>query len=295
MRQAIFTEGLSRTYGATRALDGVSLAVPRGQVFGLLGPNGAGKSTTLRMLVNLVRPSSGEIEVLGAKPGGSLDRIGTLIEDPALYPHLTGRQHLAVLADLSGVDHARIAEVLDMVGLHQGVDRDTSSYSTGMRQRLGLAAALLDDPELLILDEPSAGLDPEGVTEVRDLLRRLGDGHRTVLLSSHLLPEVDQVCDHLGVLLGGELAYQGAMVDLVSGDTQVVVRAEPADRAAAIVAEVLHCEPDHREGELVGTGDHSDVPELTRRLADGGVDVSGITTRARSLEEAYLELTRAAS
>lgn len=293
---AVVMRSVTKRFGRSgpTVVSDVDLRVPSHTVFGLLGPNGAGKSTILRMLVDLVRPTSGEIEVLGADAGGELDRIGTMIESPALYPHLTGRQHLTLVADLAGVDRSRIDEVLDMVGFHEGADRSTGGYSTGMGQRLALAAALITDPELLILDEPSAGLDPEGVAEVRGLLRRLGEQGRTILLSSHLLGEVGQVCDHLGVLLDGELVYQGSIEDLVAGDPHIVLRADPTERAADVMAEVLGHRPDHDDGRLIAPGSDDVVPVVARRLVEAGVEIHELTTRSRSLEQAYLELTRRA-
>src|SRR5688500_12157338 len=204
----IETRALTKRYGdAVVAVDGLDLRVRRGEVYGFLGPNGAGKTTTLRMLLGLVRPTSGQATVLGARPGApsGLARVGALVEAPAFYPYLSGRDNLQVLAGHAGVPRARIDAVLAEVALAgRGGDR-TATYSLGMKQRLGVAAALLKDPELLILDEPTNGLDPAGMAEMRELIRSLGEGGRTVVLSSHLMGEVEQVSDRVGVIRAGTL------------------------------------------------------------------------------------------
>ena len=197
----ISTHALTKRYGDTIvAVDELALRVRRGEVYGFLGPNGAGKTTTLRMLVGLVRPTSGEATVLGAPPGAraGLARIGAMIEQPAFYPYLSGRDNLRVLARHAGVEEPRVRSVLDQVGLSSRATDRSATYSMGMKQRLGVAAALLKDPELLILDEPTNGLDPAGMAEMRDFIRSLADGGRTVLLSSHLMGEIEQVSDRVG-------------------------------------------------------------------------------------------------
>src|SRR5207249_8399970 len=201
-------------------------------VYGFLGPNGAGKTTTLRMLVGLIRPTSGTATAAGHTPGNpaGLAKIGSLIESPGFYPYLSGRENMRVIADFAGVDHKRVEEVLDMVELASRAGRKFGTYSTGMKQRLGVAAALLKDPELLILDEPTNGLDPQGVVEMRSLIRRLGTGSRTVLLSSHLLSEMEQVCDRVGIIRRGRLVREGT-VDELLGEPAVTVRATPLDAA----------------------------------------------------------------
>ena len=232
---AVLTHELTRRFGAITAVDNLSLRVPRGSVYGFLGPNGAGKSTTIRMLLGLIRPHGGHINVLDEpleRRGPPLERIGTLVEAPSLYGHLTGRENLEALRRLAGSPAAaRIPEVLRLVGLHDAANRLVRTYSMGMRQRLGLALALLRDPELLILDEPMNGLDPAGIHEMRDLLRRLPETTGvTVFLSSHLLSEVEQVATHVGIIREGRLTFEGSLGDLYERTGESITLGVPDHR-----------------------------------------------------------------
>src|SRR6059058_1321716 len=223
------THGLTKRYGSgVLAVDSVDMSVRRGEVYGFLGPNGAGKTTTLRMLVGLIRPTSGTATVAGHAPGNpaGLAKIGSLIESPGFYPYLSGRENMRVVADFAGVDHKRVEEVLDMVELASRAGRKFGTYSTGMKQRLGVAAALLKDPELLILDEPTNGLDPAGMAEMRAFIRSQAEGGRTVLLSSHLMTEIEQVSDRVGVIRAGSLIAEGTVEEL-RGQAGLRLRAEP--------------------------------------------------------------------
>src|SRR5438105_4607900 len=236
MRTVIEVVGLRKSYrrlrGAPRlALDGLDLTVPEGGVFGLLGPNGSGKTTTIRCLLGLARPSAGTVRVLDrALPGGLpavLARTGAIVEFPALFPTMTGRENLQLLAGLAGVARRRVDDVLEQVGLTERARDPVRRYSLGMRQRLGLAAALLKDPDLLVLDEPANGLDPAGIREVRHLLRRLGAEGRTVLLSSHLLTEVEQTCGSVAILSHGRCVAAGPVSEvLADGADALVVRVD---------------------------------------------------------------------
>jgi ABC-2 type transport system ATP-binding protein len=209
----VHTEGLTKRYGNLTAVDALDLDVRAGEIYGFLGPNGAGKTTTLRMLLGLVRPTSGSIRVLGEPPGRH-GGVGALIEGPAFYPYLSGRDNLRVLARYSGTHAGRIDVALDLVDLAGRAGDRYGTYSLGMKQRLGMAAALLKDPRLLILDEPTNGLDPAGMADVRTLIRRLGAAGCTVLLSSHLLGEVQQICDRVGVIAGGRLVAESTVAEL---------------------------------------------------------------------------------
>src|ERR687895_303935 len=232
---AVQTSGLTKRYDdAIVAVDDLDLRVRRGEVYGFLGPNGAGKTTTLRILLGLVRPSSGAAAVLGAPPGvpDALARIGSMVEAPAFYPYLSGRDNLRVLAGHADVPERRVDAVLDEVRLLDRAGDRSATYSLGMKQRLGVAAALLKDPELLILDEPSNGLDPAGMAEMRAFIRSLGDGGRTVVLSSHLMGEVEQVCDRVGVIRDGVLVAEDT-VEQLRGIARLRVRAAPLDAAAS--------------------------------------------------------------
>src|SRR5258708_1897660 len=216
------------------------MSVRRSEVCGFLGANGAGKTTTLGMRVGLSRPGTGRATVAGHPPGSpaGLAKIGALIESPGFYPYLSGRENLRVVADMASVAQKRVDEVLDMVELTSRAGRKFGTYSTGMKQRLGVAGALLKDPDLLILDEPTNGLDPQGMAEMRKLIKDIGQGDRTVLLSSHLLGEVEQICDRVGVISNGKLVKQSTGQDLL-GEEVVLVQAQPIAQAQEGLAEMV--------------------------------------------------------
>jgi len=288
------TNGLTKRYGnGVLAVDSVEMSVRRGEVYGFLGPNGAGKTTTLRMLVGLIRPSAGMATVAGHAPGdpAGLARIGSLVEAPGFYPYLSGRENLKVVADFAGVDHKRVAEVLDIVELTSRAGRKFGTYSTGMKQRLGVAAALLKDPELLILDEPTSGLDPQGMAEMRKLIKDIGQGNRTVLLSSHLLTEVEQICDRVGVISGGKLVTQSTVQELL-GEEGVLVRAQPVDRAYELLTSMFGTAAVSRQdGSIRLQTDPAGSVEINSRLVAAGIGVSELRPFERSLEEAFFQLT----
>jgi ABC-type multidrug transport system ATPase subunit len=293
-KPAVETKKLTKRYGSgVLAVDGLDLTVRRGEVYGFLGPNGAGKTTTLRVLLGLIKPTSGTARVLGKEPGSptSLSRVGALVESPAFYPYLSGRDNLRVLARYSSVPRPRIEEVLETVELSARAKDKFRSYSLGMKQRLGVAAALLKDPDLLILDEPTNGLDPKGMTDMRELIRGLGQGEHTVLLSSHLLAEVEQICDRIGVIHRGKLVAEGNLAKLRSRKG-LYVRAEPLEQARqtaqrfAGVAEVTVA-----DGMLLLPIDPGRAAEINAKLVGAGLSVSELRLAERSLEEVFLELT----
>jgi ABC-2 type transport system ATP-binding protein len=290
----ISTQALTKRYGdAIVAVDALALRVRRGEVYGFLGPNGAGKTTTLRMLVGLVRPTSGTASVLGAPPGAreGLARIGAMIEAPAFYPYLSGRDNLRVLARHAGIGEARIASVLGQVGLGARAGDRIATYSMGMKQRLGVAAALLKDPELLILDEPTNGLDPAGMAEMRDFIRSLAEGGRTVLLSSHLMGEIEQVSDRVGVIRDGRLVAEGTVGEL-RGRAGLRVRAEPQPEAARLIEAIAQVEAvTSHDGLLDVVVDTAQAAAINRTLVQAGVAVSEIYAQTASLEDVFLELT----
>jgi ABC-2 type transport system ATP-binding protein len=293
MTHVIESSALSKRYGETVAVDRLDLRVRRGEVYGFLGPNGAGKSTTLRMLLGLVRPTSGAVTVLGERPGSpaSLARVGAMIEGPAFYPFLSGRDNLRVLARYAGAPESRIAAVLAEVDLTARAGDRVAAYSMGMKQRLGIAAALLKDPELLLLDEPTNGLDPAGMAEMRDFIRSLGAGGRTVLLSSHMMGEVELVCDRVGVIRGGSLVAEGTVEEL-RGHARLRVRAEPVSEATRVLWTLPGVESLTRVDGLleVGAGlDHAAA--INRALVEAGVEVSELYADRASLEHVFLELT----
>jgi ABC-2 type transport system ATP-binding protein len=291
----IETKNLTKRYGASIvAVDGVNLTIRRGEVYGFLGPNGAGKTTTLQMLLGLIRATSGSASVLGHPPGHpeSLARVGSLIESPAFYPYLSGRDNLRVVARYAGVPKKRIEEVLGIVDLTSRARDKFSTYSLGMKQRLGVAAALLKDPELLILDEPTNGLDPAGMSDMRELIKNLGRGERTVLLSSHLLGEVEQICDRVGVISGGAVISEGTVGEL-RGRGSVLVKANPLDRAREHAEKLLGPERvEESDGMLRLDADAAAVAGINRELVNASIEVSEIRLAERTLEEVFLEMTK---
>jgi ABC-type multidrug transport system ATPase subunit len=288
------TTELTKRYGdRIVAVDGLAMQVRRGEVYGFLGPNGAGKTTTLRMLLGLVRPSSGSTLVLGAQPGSpdSLARLGALIETPTFYPFLSGRDNLRVLARYAGAPESRIEPVLEEVDLAARASDRFGTYSLGMKQRLGIAAALLKDPELLILDEPTNGMDPAGMAEMRRFIRDLGQGRRTVLLSSHLMAEVEQITDRVGVISKGRLVGEGT-VDELRGRESLFVRAEPLDEAERVLGAMRGIEAVARsDGGLRIATDPAAAAEVNRALVEAGIAVGELRPDRASLEKVFFELT----
>ena len=299
MQPVITTKGLCKAYGRQFAVDHLDLAVPEGCVYGFIGPNGAGKSTTMKMLLGLIHPSAGQVTLLGQPMNAQnrlalLQKTGSLIESPAGYGHLTGQENLEIVADLKGVPRKDIARVLDIVHLTGDKYRKVREYSLGMRQRLGIAQALLGSPQLLILDEPTNGLDPAGIQEMRALIAGMPDAcGATVLISSHLLSELEQIVGQVGILNKGRLLFQGPLRDLQRhslGDIELrVLRPQKAAetlRQSGIRAEAgadgLFTLPPLR-AELLA--------ELVHTLADRGAGVVGINRRTKTLEEIFLSLT----
>jgi len=294
LENLVEARNLTKRYrGGLLAVQGLDLTVRRGEVYGFLGPNGAGKSTTLRMLAGLSRPTAGHATVAGASPGTpqSLARLGVLIEAPAFWPYLSGRDNLRLLARYCRLPDRRVGVVLDEVEMSDRANRPVGNYSTGMKQRLGVAAALLKDPELLILDEPTSGLDPQGMAEFRELITRLGQGQRTVLLSSHLLDEVEQVCTRVGVINKGRMVAEGNL-DEIRGGSRIVIRAEPAAKALAVLVELfgdrVAVGPD---GAFILRVESDRTAEITQRLVSAGVGVTEVRSVERSLEDVFMELT----
>jgi ABC-type multidrug transport system ATPase subunit len=291
----IITRGLTKTYGRLAAVDGVDLEVREGDRYGLLGPNGSGKTTLLRMLLGLVFATRGEIEVLGLpvprRVRAALPQIGALVEGPGAYPHLSGRTNLR-LFDAAGPGGsrrdraARIDEALERVGL-AGIDRKpVRAYSLGMRQRLGLAAALLRKPRLLVLDEPTNGLDPRGIREIRDLLTELNDEGTTVFLSSHLLGEIEAFCTRVGVMDRGRLVLQDDLAQLREPTGRVLVTGPQPDK----VVSLLDGRVEDRDGDRL-TVRHDDPAALNAQLVAAGIPVREFTAERRTLEQVVLAAT----
>ncbi len=300
---AISTKGLSKEFGSLRVVDEVDLVVPAGSVYGFLGPNGSGKTTTIRMLLGLVSPSGGSMEVLGrANPVDALHRVGCLVEGPAFHGHLSG---VANLARIDAVDplsdprtaKPRLGQALERVGLSAAAGKTFRRYSLGMRQRLAIAAALLGDRDLLVLDEPTNGLDPQGTREVRHLIGDLASDGTTVLVSSHLLSEIEQVCTQLGVISAGKLVAQGTPEEIARGQRAEVVLKTPDRETAARVLTSLGLTAENAGPDLVraqfpdGQPQRPAAEEIVARLVSESVPVRGFELRRPTLEDVFVSLT----
>jgi ABC-type multidrug transport system ATPase subunit len=293
LENLVETANLTKRYGEHLAVDGVDLTVRGGEVYGFLGPNGAGKTTTLRMLLGLIRPTAGTARVLGTAPGRptALARIGMLIEAPAFYPYLSGADNLRVVARYARVPSSRVADMLRIVHLTDRAADRFGTYSLGMKQRLGVAAALLKDPELLILDEPTNGLDPAGMADMRELIRELGSGERTVVLSSHLLGEVQQVCDRVGIISGGRLLREGTVTEL-QGHGALLVRTDQLSLAREVSERLVGADNVKvQESTLRLSTEQDKAAWVNRELVNAGVDVRELRWAERTLEEIFFETT----
>jgi ABC-2 type transport system ATP-binding protein len=300
---AVEITGLRKVYGSKRpvaAVDGLDLTVPEGGVFGFLGPNGAGKTTTIRAMVGHLRASGGSIKLLGADVGHALpsivDDVGAFVEQPSFFPGFSGRRNLELLASSRRFSRAAVEQSLETVGLTERADSRVSAYSLGMRQRLAIAAVLLKDPRLLILDEPANGLDPAGILEMRNLLRRLGGEGRTVFVSSHLLSEVQHTCDRVAVVVRGRCVASGSVEELLRGEVtrhRLRVPGGPVEQeqAAAILAGSQLVVERDEHGALLVAVPPSEAHHVTRMLADAGIYLAELTPIERSLEEVFFELT----
>src|SRR5262245_37222575 len=293
------TAGLTKRFGDRRVVQDVELQVPRGSAFGYLGPNGAGKTTLIRMLLGLTPATAGSMRLLGLpvpeRRGEALARVGAIVDEPKFHRHLTGRENLRVVAAARDRDAlARIPDALERVGLAARADERVRSYSLGMRQRLGVARCLLADPELLVLDEPMNGLDPAGIQEFRGFVRSFVTEGRTIVLSSHLLDEVEKTCDHVAIVDQGRIVAQGPIEDLRGGGNVVIVEVDRPAKARALLAAHAAVKSVADAGgpltiELVdGT---EAVPELNRRLVEAGLAVRRLEPRQASLEQRFLEIT----
>jgi ABC-2 type transport system ATP-binding protein len=294
---AIKAQGLTKVYGKRVAVDALSFAVPTGSVCGFIGPNGAGKTTTIRMLLGLVAPTAGTATVLGVSienPIGFLPRVGAMIEGPAFYPGLSGRRNLEVLSTLAGIDRRQVDPILQRVGMSDRADDLFRSYSLGMRQRIGIGAALLHEPALLILDEPTNGLDPPGIREIRDLMRGLADDGLTVLVSSHLLDELQHVCDYVVMIRNGTLVFDGP-VDALLAEQRPELHAatdDPEDvvRLLEIAARAGFPATTDRGAVLV-TAPATWAGELNRQAFAAGIVLTSLTAIEPRLEDIFFELT----
>jgi ABC-2 type transport system ATP-binding protein len=293
------TRQLGKRYGKRWAVKNLNLEVHRGDVFGFLGPNGAGKSTTIRMVLSLIKPTTGETELFGyplkSRRSDALRRVGGIVEKPDFYLYLSAYKNLEIVGALTGgVARKRILEVMDLVGLTSRAADRVKTYSHGMKQRLGIAQALLSDPELVILDEPTNGLDPQGMKEVRDLIVHLSrDRKKTVILSSHLLNEIEMVANRMVIINNGELVVQGDVSALLDeGDKYVVIQAQPQEKVFAVLQQQNKIINEYfvKEDSVQLKMDFADIPELNKELVRAGVLVQAIIPK-RSLEDLFLSMT----
>ncbi len=297
----LVASGLTKRFGSRTAVQDLSLTVEEGKVYGFLGPNGAGKTTTIRMMLGLIRPSSGSVRIFGhdvrREFKAAIRQVGALVEGPAFYPFLTAHANLKLFGVLSGgVPTSRIDEVLELVGLRARAGQRVDGFSQGMRQRLGIALALLEAPRLLLLDEPTNGLDPQGTREVRELLRRIRDeGRTTVFVSSHLLAEMERICDRVAVLTQGRMLREGSLDDLLGHEADVVeieVSAADDERARSLLRERFGAEPRLvRRGHLELRKGRFGPADVNGVLVGEGIAVEGLGLRRRTLEQVFVELT----
>ncbi|HEY0896864.1 MAG TPA: ATP-binding cassette domain-containing protein [Sphingobacteriaceae bacterium] len=295
---AISTASLSYRFGKQLILDAVTLKVPRGGVYGFLGPNGAGKTTTIKLLLSLLQSSARNIFIFGKELSENrieiLSRIGSLVEQPALYPHLTGRENLRNRALLLQIPKARVEEILELVGLAEAGNKKAGNYSLGMKQRLGIGLALLNDPDLLILDEPTNGLDPNGIIEIRHLVKKLSADHgKTVFISSHLLSEVEKMATHVGIINRGKLLFQGSIEELHQLNQPVInVTVDDPAGAAGILREEGIATSVHADGLVIPYQSRTQMAGVNTMLVRNGYTVYSIMNEKKDLEHLFLNITQ---
>jgi ABC-2 type transport system ATP-binding protein len=295
----IQTHNLTKEFGRRRrhrAVDSLNLGIEEGQVYGFLGPNGAGKSTTIRMLLNLMHPTSGQMQVFGRDPREDptiLRQIGALVEGATFYPYLTGWDNLMVVGNShGGFDAERAKQLVGFVELTQAMNARVRTYSTGMKQRLGIAAALLNDPQLVILDEPTNGMDPAGIREIRSFIRSLAHEHgKTVFLTSHLLGEVQQTCDRVAIINHGKMIQHGTIDELLNQQPQIESEVSSVEKACQVLQEKWSVQPiEGANGTIRIDASREDTPTIIRRLAENNIDIFSITQYRQSLEDYFIDL-----
>ena len=291
------TIGLTKRFGNLTAVDNLNLELRRGEVFGFLGPNGAGKSTTVGTILGLVAPSSGSVELFGhdfhENMWGSLRRVGAVIEEPAFYPYLSGWDNLEVLVKaIGGIPRSKIREVLERVNLNDRAKDKYGNYSVGMKQRLGIASTLLREPELIMLDEPTNGLDPAGTKEIRELIPKLAHESRAIFLCSHLLHEVEQVCNRVAIIKNGKMLVCAPIEELLAQGQQIQVKVDDPERASAILLALPWIKSVKTEdGYLIVDAGQESASKINKTLTEYGVYASELVNRTVSLESVFLQLT----
>lgn len=296
MEYILETYKLSKRYGSVQAVQELSLKIPKGSVFGLLGPNGSGKTTTLGMILGVLHPTSGNFSWFGqALNFSAKKKIGAILENPNFYPYLSGYSNLKLIADIKEVDYSRIDEVLTIVNLHERAKSKFKTYSLGMKQRLAIAGALLSDPEVMVLDEPTNGLDPQGIAEIRQLIKEIAERNITVILASHLLDEVEKVCTDAAVLRKGELLFSGGVHELTGHEGLMEVSCRDNERLFELLQQHPAIKTVQQEADMLHAmlKENLDAEELNKYLIENGIYVNHLVFRKQSLESKFLNLVKA--
>lgn len=295
METILTIQNLHKRYGSIQALKNVSFEIKKGHVYGILGPNGSGKSTTLGIVLNVVNKTSGEYSWFGGtmKTHEALKKVGAIIERPNFYPYMTAQENLKLVCKIKGIDYSKIQEKLELVGLDERKDSKFSTFSLGMKQRLAIASALLNDPEILILDEPTNGLDPQGIHQIRDIIRLIASKGTTILLASHLLDEVEKVCSHVVVLRKGEILYSGLVDGMSANEGFFELQADDTENLISVLKTHPAIESTKKEeGKVFVTLKSAlEAKDLNRFLFSKNISLSHLVKRKSSLEEQFLELT----
>ena len=295
METILSINNLNKRYGKIHAVNNVSLEIQKGNVYGILGPNGSGKSTTLGIVLNVVNKSSGDYSWFGGtmQTHEALKKVGAIIERPNFYPYMTAQENLELVCKIKGINYSKVQEKLDIVGLTERKDSKFRTFSLGMKQRLAIASALLNDPEILILDEPTNGLDPQGIHQIRDIIRLIASQGTTILLASHLLDEVEKVCSHVLVLRKGEILYSGTVIGMSSSNGVIELQSNDNEKLISVLQKYPSLETIKEEEGKVIVRSNSDIApnELNKFLSDNDVYLTHLVKRNHSLEEQFLELT----
>lgn len=292
MDTVLSIKNLTKNYGRITAVNDLNLEVKRGNVFGILGPNGSGKTTTLGIILDVINQSSGSFEWFGQKSSSATrKRIGAILEHPIFYPYLTGIQNLKIVCDIKGVPYSRVEEVLSQVDLEERKGSKFSTYSLGMKQRLSIASALLCNPEVMILDEPTNGLDPQGIAEIRELIIEIANSGKTIIIASHLLDEVQKVCTHFCVLQRGKLIHNGLVDDVGKGSVSVEVKADAENLEEVLNAGKMHSQIKRELDKFILTMvDGYGAADINKYLFDHGITAKHIVVKVKTLEKQFLEI-----
>ena len=296
MKTILTLTNLTKHYGRVKAVDGLSFTIEKGNVYGILGPNGSGKSTTLGMVLNVINPTNGDFYWFDGNDTthNALKKVGAIIEHPNFYPYMTAAQNLSLVCKIKNVPISKVEEKLEIVGLLDRKDSKFSTYSLGMKQRLAIASALLNDPEILILDEPTNGLDPQGIHQIREIIKKIAVGGTTILLASHLLDEVEKVCSHVVILRKGEKLYSGRVDEMIASHGFFELKTQNTDKLASLLEENNAFRNIKIENDLITAflNHPMEAEEFNKMMFDKGIILSHLVKRKESLEEQFLQLTK---